>query len=257
MGKTSSPLSLITFSWSSERDEGVYDAVNRAIARVKPPQTAFMGWLNADDILWPGALQAVSQFGQEHPDQDWLTGCHSLRNADGSVQRMTCNVFFPRVVLAAGLADGEHWPFMQQESTFWRTRLYKNAGGLNTSLKLAGDWDLWRRFAEHAELVHLRRQLGAFTIRPGQLSADIGAYRLEVERIRQSAALPRVRHGGCLSRRGMFRIQEASRLEKQWVIRPRMIATKKPRGWYILRRLQAALHGMATKEAFAGEASTV
>jgi hypothetical protein len=88
---------------------------------------------------------------------------------------------YPQAILAAGLADGIHWPFVQQESTFWRKRLWDHAEGLDTALRLAGDWDLWARFARLSPLVHVHRQLGAFYVRPGQQSANIEHYRLEMD----------------------------------------------------------------------------
>jgi len=49
---------------------------------------------------------------------------------------------------------------IQQESTYFKRDLYEKAGGLQTCMrfKIAGDFDLWCRFAEHAEL----RQLGVY-----------------------------------------------------------------------------------------------
>src|SRR5205823_9309932 len=84
---------------------------------------------------------------------------------------------------SAGLADGIHWPFVQQESTFWRKRLWDRAGGLNPAFRLAGDWDLWSRFARTATLVHVNRQLGAFHVRLGQQSTDLDAYWREVNQL--------------------------------------------------------------------------
>jgi hypothetical protein len=54
-------------------------------------------------------------------------------------------------------------------------------------LKLAGDWDLWRRFAQTQELVLVDRQLGSFHARPGQKSADVAGYRGECERLLPTA----------------------------------------------------------------------
>ena len=61
-------------------------------------------------------------------------------------------------------------------------------GGVDASFKLAGDWDLWRRFAQHEELIHIDRQLGAFYFRKGQKSADVSRYAGECEACRPMAA---------------------------------------------------------------------
>lgn len=65
---------------------------------------------------------------------------------------------------------------IQQESTFFRRRLYEHVGGLNTRYRLAGDFDLWRRFARHAELHQLGAVVGGFRFHGSNLSGDLNAY---------------------------------------------------------------------------------
>lgn len=73
-----------------------------------------------------------------------------------------------------------------QEGTFWTVDLWRKAGGVNRNLKLAGDWDLWRRFAEFEPLYVLDFPLGKFSQSEGRLSADISNYYLEVDRVAPS-----------------------------------------------------------------------
>jgi hypothetical protein len=62
---------------------------------------------------------------------------------------------------------------IQQESTFWRRSLWEKAGGkLDTSLKLAGDFELWARFYQHSDLVGVRTILSGFRRHGAQLSAQ-------------------------------------------------------------------------------------
>jgi hypothetical protein len=157
-----------------------------------------MGWCNADDVLWQGALSQVGRVGREFPEVEWLTGWASTFDEAGTFISVNRCSFFPRQLLAAGLADGTHWHYVQQESTFWRKRLWDRAGGEDPTFQLAGDWDLWRRFAQHAELFHLDRQLGAFHFRRGQKSGDGARYQGECtgrlpaeERLRAYQALLR------------------------------------------------------------------
>jgi hypothetical protein len=177
----------ITFSFASEQDNGMYDALCKGFARLDIPDDAFMGWCNADDALWPGALNAVVQVGRDLPTVDWITGWQAWFDNQSRFTAINRNPHFPRAIVAAGLADGIHWQFIQQESTFWRKRLWNAVGGLNPALRLAGDWDLWHRFAEHAFLVHVQRQLGAFFVRPSQQSTNLEAYWTEVNRLAPKA----------------------------------------------------------------------
>ncbi|MGV3531524.1 MAG: hypothetical protein ACO1QR_04085, partial [Chthoniobacteraceae bacterium] len=53
--------------------------------------------------------------------------------------------------------------WIQQESTFWRRSLWEKAGGeVGARFRLAGDFDLWARFFEHAELYGVETPLGGF-----------------------------------------------------------------------------------------------
>ena len=100
---------------------------------------------------------------------------------------------FPTATLQAGLHDGRTLCFVMQEGTFWRAALWQQTGGFRTSLRQAGDWDLWRRFAAHAPYVTTDAVLAAHRRREAQLTADMGAYYREVDDVisREAAALQR------------------------------------------------------------------
>lgn len=68
-----------------------------------------------------------------------------------------------------------------QEGTFWRTRLWERAGGVDTSFRLAGDWDLWRRFAAFSEYITLDTLTAFHRRRPGQLSSALNLYHSKVD----------------------------------------------------------------------------
>uniref|UniRef100_I2Q7M3 Methylase involved in ubiquinone/menaquinone biosynthesis n=1 Tax=Desulfovibrio sp. U5L TaxID=596152 RepID=I2Q7M3_9BACT len=171
----------VTFSYATGSDDGLYHAVSLGFAQLSPPPEAWMGWLNSDDRLWPGTMEAVTSLGRQHPDVDWILGWPTIIDRHGRFGQIHKTCLLPQEVLAAGLADGTHWRFVQQESCFWRKRLWDAAGGVDISLRLAGDWDLWRRFSRHAPLVHLQAPLGQFRVRPGQMSGNLAAYFEEME----------------------------------------------------------------------------
>lgn len=178
----SNPLiARVHFTFDSRPDSGMYDAITSAFSKMAIPSDAFMNWCNADDALWPGALEAVSRIGKDLPDTEWITGWPAWFDNLNRFSALDRTPRYPHALIAAGLADGIHWPFIQQESSFWRKRLWDKAGGLDTSLRLAGDWDLWVRFAQSTPLVHVHRQLGAFYMRPGQQSTDMSRYRSEMD----------------------------------------------------------------------------
>ena len=56
-------------------------------------------------------------------------------------------------------------------------------------MRLAGDWALWRRFAESADPYHVMWPMAAFTVHEGQLSGSSNKYRAEIERHRSKSAM--------------------------------------------------------------------
>ncbi len=63
-------------------------------------------------------------------------------------------------------------------------------GGLNESLRLAGDFDLWRRMAVHAEYYCINSLTGIHRRRAGQLSSNMEAYTREVTELLKSELRP-------------------------------------------------------------------
>jgi len=177
----------IDFTFASGPDGGLYDALARGFAATGHGQV--MTWLNADDRLEPGALQSVARILERFPDIHWLSGRSTIADETGLILISWPIVAFPRKAIAAGLFDGRHAPpFIQQEGTFWRASLWEAVGGIDPRFRLAGDFDLWRRFAAHADLVIVDSVLGCWRRRGGQLSADKAAYHAEIDGSLDAAA---------------------------------------------------------------------
>ncbi|MBM3783570.1 MAG: hypothetical protein FJW30_04375 [Acidobacteria bacterium] len=147
-----------------------------------------MTYLNSDDMLTPNAIRfAVAKF-QAFPEVKWLTGRPCELDESGQLRKIHETQVFPQVTLAAGLHDGEHLPFVMQEGTFWTGCLWNRAGGIRTDLRLAGDYDLWRRFAEHEALYSTEVLLGLHRRHSGQLSSG-SRYTEELEEKALNSAL--------------------------------------------------------------------
>ncbi|MBS1505290.1 MAG: glycosyltransferase [Bacteroidetes bacterium] len=58
-------------SWVSERDKGMYNALNKALNLAKGE---IIGHLNCDEQYLPGVLQFVTKFFDENPDIDFIAG---------------------------------------------------------------------------------------------------------------------------------------------------------------------------------------
>lgn len=155
----------------SEPDEGQYDAIAKGMALATGD---IMGWINADDILMPSALATVREIFESFPEVDWITGAPSFLNHAGTLVRIQGKLpAYVRRYIANGWHQKTLGAYLQQESMFWRRSLWERAGGLNLDLKLAADFDLWTRFAQHSDLVPVDIPLAAFRERPGQQRSSI------------------------------------------------------------------------------------
>jgi GT2 family glycosyltransferase len=185
----------LVFTCTSEPDSGMYDAVNRGFVHALPPgDDTVMGWIASDDRIAPGAFATILAIRGQYPDIRFMGGRISLLDHHGSILGIHPLVPFSRRCMAAGLHDGRRMSFIMQEGSFWCADLWRKAGGLDTRFRLAGDWDLWRRLAAHAEYVSVDGLLGFHRRRPGQLSEQMGLYYSEVDGALdlEGAALPAI-----------------------------------------------------------------
>ena len=152
----------------AEPDEGLYDAVAKGFARATGEVFA---WLNADDLYLPGALDRVGRHFAAFPDDRVLYFENLLTIGDWRFANQPLGLVDLRRLL-----DGH---FLFQDGAFFRRVAYDAVGGLDRTLKLAGDWALWLALARRYPLRRLDGHVSAFRVRPGQLSEDMAAYEAE------------------------------------------------------------------------------
>ena len=116
-------------------DGGQSDAILEGWANLEGD---WLGWLNADDALMPGALDRVRARLGEAPELDVVYGHSVILDAAGAMTGYHFNVEPPGPrLLQAGI--------ISQPSCFFRRAAYERAGGLNRDLHYVMDWDLWIR----------------------------------------------------------------------------------------------------------------
>lgn len=171
--------------WCSEPDGGLYDALNKGFAHTTGE---IMGWLNSDDMHFPWTLRTVGEIFASFPEIDWLASlAPSTWSPDGNPLGVTSIDGFSRsAFLDGGYLPGgaHHYGWVPQESTFWRRPLWEKAGShLDASLRLAGDFELWNRFYQHAELIGTPAPLAGFRTHSSQKSRAMDGYLAEARRI--------------------------------------------------------------------------
>ena len=152
-----------------EPDDGMYHGITKG---AEYAETEIMGWLNSDDIYYPWTLSVVEQVFKKYPTVDWIIGQPSYINEKGHCIKVSSNSgsAYPNYYIRNGWFQPLLAGYLQQESMFWRKSLWDKAGGLDLKYKYAADFDLWTRFARHADLVSVSLPLASFRKRPGQTS---------------------------------------------------------------------------------------
>lgn len=166
--------------WISEPDNGMYDAINKGFNMASGDIYA---WLNSDDFYFPWTLQVVAK-AFERKDIQWLIGMPSNTKtfSGNEITYLMPNlpVVFNSRLIRRGIYDGRRMYFIQQESCFWSRELWQKSGGLDARFKLAGDYFLWKKFAQEARLYTVHCNLASFRIHLNQKSSEIDKYYQEM-----------------------------------------------------------------------------
>lgn len=172
--------------WVSEPDAGQYDAINKGFEH---STGEIMAWINSDDKYTPWSFSVVTEIFEKFPEIEWLTSANGLHWDSrgravncGSSKGFNSKAFFRGANLPERPWHATGW--IQQESTFWRRSLWERVDGrIDSSLEMAGDFDLWANFFSEAKLYSVTCPLGGFRIHGNQKTVNKDLYFKEAEKI--------------------------------------------------------------------------
>jgi hypothetical protein len=176
--------------WESRKDDGQYDAINRGFEKTSGE---IMGWLNSSDLYLPWTLGTVRLIFETYPEVQWMTSTMKACLApDGTFETLWSNTGFSARRFYRGQHGGPgSTDFLQQESCFWRRSLWEKIGGaIDLRHASAGDYYLWSRFFQHANVASVEAPLAAFRFHDAAKSGQT-RYEAEVAEItREMQTLP-------------------------------------------------------------------
>ena len=161
-------LEIIIQDADIEPDKGQSDALNKGFAKAKGE---WLFWLNADDVLLPGALKKVKEKVSGFKFQvsggkciDWIAGNMMRIDAGGKV--IDCRRDWGWKSTYRNQQVQVYGP-----SSFFRRDLFEECGGFDTSLRVCMDVDMWMKFRERGHWYYkLPRYVWGFREHAGSLT---------------------------------------------------------------------------------------
>lgn len=138
--------------WRSYPDKGQAAAINEGIGRGKAP---FVCWLNSDDFFLPGGLAALAGALESSLQSAAVYGRSWNVTEKGELIRPYPTAKFNPWYLANRC-------FISQPATLIRRDAWEAIGGVNTSLHMAFDYDLWWKLYKYCgDLFYVDRFVAA------------------------------------------------------------------------------------------------
>ena len=175
-GKMAIKSNYVRIKFISEKDSGMYEAIQKGFDQATGD---IFAWINSDDIYLPGAFDFVHKTFKRYSQIMWLKGITSYINKNSTMYTVGRCWLYQQDWISNGLY-GPTLQFIQQDSVFWRSDLWHLSGGIDSCYSVAGDFSLWRKFAEIEPLYSLNVYVSCFRKISGQISEDIKAYWQEV-----------------------------------------------------------------------------
>lgn len=142
-----------------EPDAGQASAINKGLRAARGD---VVGWLNSDDLLYPGALARVAAAFAARPGLVWLHGgCEIVDEQDRPIRRWVSAYkrYRCRRYSRLGLLVEN---FVSQMTVFWRRSAMERVGYLDETMRYSFDYEYWLRLSALGDPLYLDDRIAAF-----------------------------------------------------------------------------------------------
>ena len=164
----------------SERDEGMYSALNKGFNKGKGD---IFCYINSDDILLPNTLAIVAEFFYFNKKFDLLYGDMNLIDHKGNYKYTHCYRNFSRNEFICHISS-----LIGQSSAFWRREIFFESNQFDTKFKLASDYDFFAKLIikKKVKFKYIPIPLSSFRIHQDTLSYNFHSTNInEINKIRK------------------------------------------------------------------------
>jgi glycosyltransferase involved in cell wall biosynthesis len=139
--------------WVSENDQGQADAINKGFAIATGE---FIGWLNSDDCLSPGAIRKVVDAFMLNPDVEFIYGDIGQGESLLASQKLRGRETSIEQILISGSVP------IPQQGSMWRRSVLGKIGSLGTEWHVVLDREFFMRTVLKCKIQYLPATLGFF-----------------------------------------------------------------------------------------------
>lgn len=151
--------------WVSEKDAGQTDALCKGLRHATG---RYFMWLCSDDMLEPSMVSIAVDHLERHPGVACVYGDRLRMDAKGNIYSLQRHPEFRPWML-------RWWYTLPQETALIRRDALDAAGGLDASLHMAMDFDLWCRLSRRYHIEHIPAFLGRFRAHADNKSTHFAA----------------------------------------------------------------------------------
>jgi glycosyltransferase involved in cell wall biosynthesis len=149
------------FHWDVQANQGQVATLNRGWLMSRGE---ILGYLSADDVLLPGAVNAAVRYLEDHRDAVLAYCDFNLIDPQSAVVRRVRAPDFDyrRMVVELECPPGP--------GAFFRRTAFEKAGTWNPHFKQMLDYEYWLRLGLHGRFVRIPQVLAAYRVHPGSQS---------------------------------------------------------------------------------------